>query len=90
MTSGLPPANEDNKDREPSSAPPGRGSHLKRVRLRGSVLAWAIPGVVITALGLLLVTGLSGTPWLFLLYPVLIGALLVSLSVIVLHLLQRL
>jgi hypothetical protein len=87
MTSDPPPADAES---ERASVPSERGSHLKRVRLRGSALAWAVPGAGVSALGLLLVTGLSNTPWLFLLYPLLIGALLVSLGMIVLHLLQRL
>lgn len=84
----VPPSVDEESER--ASISPERGSHLKRVRLRGSALAWAIPSAGISGLSLLLVTGLSNTPWLFLLYPLLIGALLVSLGMIVLHLLQRL
>lgn len=71
----------------PLSAP---ASRLKPLRVRGRVLAWAIAGAITGGLGLLLITGLAGTPWLFLLYPLLIGLLLVSLSAIVIHLLHRL
>lgn len=85
MSSATPP--EQGANPAEPSAPPA--SHLRPVRLKGSVLAWACAGIVIGAVGLLLITGLSGTPWLFLLYPVLIGVLLVSLGALALHLLHR-
>ncbi len=72
------------------SLPASPASRLKPLRVRGRVLAWAIAGVILAGAGLLLITGLAGTPWLFLLYPLLIGLLLVSLSAIALHLLHKL
>ena len=85
MSSRTPPE----QGASPDSSPDLPASHLKPVRLRGSVLAWAAVGILVSALGLLLITGLSGTPWLFLLYPLLIGVLLVSLGALALHLLHR-
>ena len=40
--------------------------------------------------GLFMATGLASSPWLFLLYPLLIGALLISLCALALRLLHRL
>lgn len=66
--------------------PPAR---LKPLRLRGNVARWAIAAALLSSLGLLLLTGLASSPWLFLLYPLLIGTLLASLGVLALHLLHR-
>ena len=82
----LPPESSDQGE-------PGRSashsSHLKPLRVTGNILAYAVVGAILAGAGLLLVTVLPVSPWLFLLYPVLIGVLLVSLSAIVLHLLHR-
>jgi F0F1-type ATP synthase assembly protein I len=67
-----------------------RRSHLRKIRFRGQLLWMAIGGVLIGSLGLFLVTGLASSPWLFLLYPLLIGLLGVSLLVLALQLLHRL
>ena len=67
-----------------------RRSHLRKFRFRGRLLVLAIGGVLIGSLGLFLVTGLAGSPWLFLLYPLLIGLTFVSLLVLALQLLHRL
>jgi len=72
---------------EENISPPQR---LKTLRLKGSVFAWAAVGVVVSIFGLLLLTGLSSSPWLFLLYLVFIPLLLVSLSTLALHLLHHL
>ena len=69
--------------------PPDSKSHLKPLRMRGSIVKWSIAGTVLTLLGLLLLTGMSPTPWLFLLYPLLIAGLLLSLGALALHLLHR-
>ena len=66
-----------------------KASHLRKIRMRGRIAVWAILGVVFSTVGLLLLTGLAATPWLFLLYPALIGILLVSLGALALHLLHR-
>lgn len=78
-----------NKPTDPSeeNIPPSR---LKILHLKGSVITWAAVGAVVSMLGLLLLTGLSSSPWLFLLYLVLIPLLLVSLSTLALHLLHHL
>ncbi len=76
-----------NSEQEPGTE---RRSHLRKIRFRGRLLGPAIGGVLIGSLGLFLVTGLSGSPWLFLLYPLLIGLVGVSLLVLALQLLHRL
>ncbi len=67
-----------------------RRSHLHKVRFRGRLVGLSLCGVVVGGGGLFLVTGLAGSPWLFLLYPLLIGLTLVSLLVLALQLLHRL
>ncbi len=69
---------------------PERRSHLRKIRFRGRLLGMAIGGVLVGGVGLFLVTGLAGSPWLFLLYPLLIGLIGVSLLVLALQLLHRL
>ena len=67
-----------------------RRSHLRKLRFRGRVVGLALSGIVAGAAGLFLVTGLANSPWLFLLYPVLIGLTLFSILVLALQLLHRL
>ncbi len=69
---------------------PERRSHLRKIRFRGRLLGVAVGGILIGSLGLFLVTGMAGSPWLFLLYPFLIGLIGVSLLVLALQLLHRL
>lgn len=69
---------------------PNRSSPLRKIKFRGRLLGFGIGGILIGALGLFLVTGLAGSPWLFLLYPLLIGLTFVSLLVVALQLLHRL
>ncbi len=66
-----------------------RRSHLRKVRFRGKLLWLSLGGALIGGVGLFVVTGLANSPWLFLLYPLLIGLLLISLLVLALQLLQR-
>lgn len=68
---------------------PEERKHLRPLRMRGSIAAWSLAGTVICAAGLFLLTGLAGSVWLFLLYPLLIGGLIVSLGTLALHLLHR-
>lgn len=68
----------------------GRRSHLHKIRFRGRLLWAAVGGVAVGSVGLFLVTGLAASPWLFLLYPLLIGLVGVSLLVLALQLLRRL
>jgi hypothetical protein len=70
------------KDRAPG--------HLRPLRVRGNVLLWSGMGVVGCGAGLLILTGLASSPWLFLLYPLLIGGEILSLGVLALSLLHRL
>lgn len=67
-----------------------RRSHLRKIRFRGRLLWFALGGLVVGGVGLCLVTGLAGSPWLFLLYPLLIGMIGLSLLVFALQLLHRL
>ena len=76
-----------NPDEDPGTA--GR-SHLRKIRFRGRLLGMAIAGVLVGGVGLFLVTGLADSPWLFLLYPLLIGLIGFSLLVLALQLLHRL
>ncbi|HZP84959.1 MAG TPA: hypothetical protein VFB21_25200 [Chthonomonadaceae bacterium] len=75
---------------EEENGRPDAPRHLKPLRVRGNVLAWSVGGAVAAGGGLFLLTGLAWSPWLFLLYPLLIGLLLASLGVLALHLLRRL
>ena len=63
---------------------------LIKLNVRGNVATWCLAGAVVSGIGLFLLTGLSPTPWLFLLYPLLIGALALSLAVLALQLLRLL
>ena len=76
----------------PPEQEPGteRRSHLRKIRFRGRMLWFSLAGLVIGSVGLFLVTGLANSPWLFLLYPLLIGLIGVSLLVLALQLLHRL
>ena len=77
--------------RQPEEPERHRGApQLKRLRVRGHVMAWSLTGVAVCTVGLLLLTGLAASPWLFLLYPLLIAGLLASLGVLALHLLRGL
>jgi hypothetical protein len=69
---------------------PDQNSPLRKIKFRGRLIGFGIGGVLIGLLGLFLVTGLAGSPWLFLLYPLLIGLTFVSLLVVALQLLHRL
>ncbi len=82
-TEGQP---EDHRDDRAKRAP----THLTPVRFRGNVVVWGIIGAVGCAVGMLLLTGLASSPWLFLLYPLLIGGEIFSLGVLALALLRRL
>jgi len=62
---------------------------LRPLSLRGNILVWGLSGAAVSLAGLFLLTGLTPSVWLFLLYPLLIGGLLFSLLVIGLHLLRR-
>ena len=70
------------EDREPG--------HLKPLRMRGNMVLWSGVGAAGCAVGLVLLTGLATSPWLFLLYPLLIGGQILSLVVLALSLLHRL
>ncbi|HLK56148.1 MAG TPA: hypothetical protein VKU00_06275 [Chthonomonadaceae bacterium] len=76
------------EERKPEASPE-RGSRLRPLRIGPGVIRWAGLGVVLSALGLLLLTLLARSPWLFLLYPLLIGTLLLSLGALALALLNR-
>ena len=62
---------------------------LRPVRFRPSTVRWGLAGILLSGGGLLLLTMLARSPWLFLLYPILIGTLLLSLGVLALALLYR-
>lgn len=74
-------------EEDPSS---GRRSHLRKIRFRGRLVWLSLAGVVCGSFGLFAVTGLAGSPWLFLLYPLLIGLVGFSLLTLALQLLHRL
>jgi hypothetical protein len=63
---------------------------LVPLRVRGNAGVWSVLVAAVCGLGLFLLTGLSPTPWLFLLYPLFIGGLLLSLAVLALALMRRL
>ena len=67
-----------------------RRSHLRKIRFRGRLLWMALAGVLVGSVGLFLVTGLADSPWLFLLYPLLIGLIGVALLVLAIQFLHRL
>lgn len=64
--------------------------HLVPLRVRGNMVVWSLVTTAISGIGLFLLTGLAWSPWLFLLYPILIGALVFSLGALSLHLIRRL
>lgn len=66
-----------------------RKGHLRPVKMRSGVVRGCLATAIASAAGLALITGWSPSVWLFLLYPVLIGALLISLGVLGLNLLNR-
>lgn len=68
---------------------PDTHTHLRIVNWKGSIMLWGTAGTLLALAGLFLLTGWSFSPWLFLLYPALIGLLLVSLGALGLHLLHR-
>ncbi len=63
-------------------------SSMKTVRLKGNITIWCISGVGISLLGLLLTSGLSTSIWMFLLLPVFIVTLLISLGGLALQLIR--
>lgn len=67
-----------------------RSSHLVRIPSPPHLVGWSIAGALGSSVGLFLLTGLATSPWQFLLYPLLIGVLLLSLGTLALHFLQRL
>ena len=74
----------------PDPRPPTSSQdRLRPLSLRGNVLVRGLIGASVSFLGLILLTGMTPSPWLFLLYPLLIGGLLFSLALIGLHLLRR-
>ena len=76
-------------EREPKSDSPEDSSPLRAVRLSGRGIVFCLCAVALSVLGLFLVTGLAASPWLFLLYPLLIGTLIASLGLLALNLLHR-
>jgi hypothetical protein len=76
------PDEQERKDGDPP--------RLRRLSVQGNIVGWSVVGIVLCTVGLLLLTGLASSPWLFLLYPLLIGGLLVSLGALALHLLRGL
>ncbi|HZT42048.1 MAG TPA: hypothetical protein VFA07_07650 [Chthonomonadaceae bacterium] len=60
------------------------------VKPRGPVVVLSLGAALLSAIGLVLVTGLATSAWLFVIYPVLIGTLVASLGILALHLLHRL
>jgi len=63
---------------------------LTRLRLRGHGAKWCVAIAAGSGVGLFLLTGLSPTPWFFLLYPLLLGGLVISLGILALYLLRPL
>lgn len=76
-----------NDPERPEEAPPSR---LKPLKFGFNIARWSPLIAIASVIGLFLLTGLASSPWLFLLYPILIGALLFSLASLALHLLHRL
>jgi fatty acid desaturase len=62
--------------------------HLTTLRPRGNPLLLYLCGAAFSGLGLFLLTLFSGSVWLFLLYPLLIATLVLSIGLIALHLLR--
>jgi hypothetical protein len=85
----LSPTKDDPEEGKPKGEE-GAPTHLKPLRVRGSIGIWSVLGAVGCAVGLLALTGLASSPWLFLLYPLLIVGQIVSLGVLALTLLRRL
>lgn len=63
--------------------------NLMLLRPHKNLSYWAVAGVLLSSLGLFLLTGWSTSVWLFLLYPLFIAILIGSLSLLALHLLRR-
>ena len=78
------------RDPEPPKTEPSVPSHLRPLRLRGGIGSWSLVIAIVSGLCLFLVTGLAASPWLFLLYPLLIGGLVFGLGVFALRLLSQL
>lgn len=76
-------------EEEKPDTPPEYRSSLRPLRFGTGAIRWAGVGILASAAGLLLLTLLARSPWLFLLYPVLIGILLLSLGTLALYLLNR-
>ena len=85
----MSPTEDGGEEREPQGKA-GAPTRLKPLRVRGSIGIWSAIGVIGCAVGLLALTGLASSPWLFLLYPLLIVGQIVSLGVLALTLLRRL
>ena len=75
------------EDKQPDT--PENFRSLRSLRLGPGLVRWAGAGIVVSGAGLLLLTLLAQSPWLFLLYPLLIGILLLSLVALALSLLHR-
>ncbi|HLV79427.1 MAG TPA: hypothetical protein VKT32_04065 [Chthonomonadaceae bacterium] len=75
---------------EITPSPPGRPPRRIVLKLRGRALLLSLGAALLSAIGLVLVTGLATSAWLFLIYPVLITTLLASLGFLALQLLRRL
>jgi hypothetical protein len=69
-------------------APPS--TKLRRLRSQRSALTYGVVGTILSGVGLVALTGFAASPWLFLGYPLLIAALLISLGAVALHLVHRL
>lgn len=82
----TPPTPTERDEIKTNASPTSR---LKPLRITSHILAYAVAGIILGSIGLLLITIFPASPWLFLLYPVLIALVLASLSAIVLHLLHR-
>jgi fatty acid desaturase len=78
------------REPEPPETKPHANAHLRPLRVRGGIVRWSVTVAVVSGICLFLITGLAASPWVFLLYPLLIGALLLALCALALHLLHRL
>ncbi len=78
----IPPDSQNSNDENASK------STLKKVTVKGNIILWCVTGIVFSTLGILLTTGLSTTVWLFLLYPIFISVLLLSLGGLALQLIR--
>ena len=81
----MRPAKEtEQKDEEAQ----GQSIHLTPLRPRSNPLFLYLGGAAFSGLGLFLLTLFSGSVWLFLLYPIFIATLVLSLGLMALHLLR--